>query len=183
MLVSFMKLRFLLLALLALVSACATDYQSSGLTGGFTEKQLEPEIWRLNYGGNGYTTVETVQTYWLYRASELSLEKGYDGFEILTPIRFVGLPELRPGEIQFAHATPVYIPIYTGGGSVSAGFEGDIRLLKKPLSPKPPAVFDARDLKSTLDPFVHGKKCDMGNVCPHVHRYLMISAPPLPPAP
>jgi hypothetical protein len=45
-------------------------------------------------------------------------------------------------------------------------------LIKKPFMSKPPTVFDAVALKAKLEPLVKGGLCE-GNVCPHVHTYLM----------
>lgn len=55
---------FSLIALF-LLTGCATPYGSAGILGGFSEKNLEGDIWRVSFSGNGYTTMETVQTYWL----------------------------------------------------------------------------------------------------------------------
>jgi hypothetical protein len=157
-----------LLAAVALcaLAACATPYQSSGTTGGSSDKELEPGIWRVVYGGNGYTSRETVQVYWLYHSAELALAKGYDGFEILSDVRFVGT------RIEVAAGGAVYVPIYTGDAN-KPSIEGDIRLLKQPIDPAPPKIFSARPLKEALERHVTGEKCSLGNVCPHVHRYLL----------
>jgi hypothetical protein len=160
------------------LAACSTPYQATFLTGGYSEKQLEADVWRVEFGGNGFTTQETVQTYWLYRSAQLTLDKGYEGFEIVSSTSLV---RAEPPAVQIAaaaggHTTyhPVYIPTYTGGDyGPKPTVVGDIRLLKAPIQPKPPKVFDAAQLKSTLEPYVNGQKCDMGNVCAHVHRYLV----------
>lgn len=78
-----------LIAAAVLLAACATGYQPSGLTGGFNTLELRPDVWRVSFGGNGFTSKETAQTYWLYRSAELALEKNYDGFEILSDMQFV----------------------------------------------------------------------------------------------
>ena len=158
-------------ALIALsVVGCATPYKSSGLMGGYDEKELEPAIWRLSYSGNGYTTGETVQTYWLYRAADLALQNGFDGFQILSNIRLVAPHVPQPVKIATA-STPIFIPMYTGP-IYAPSLQGDIRLLKLPFDPVPGKVFNAAQLRSELDQFVHGNKCGIGNVCPHVHHYI-----------
>jgi hypothetical protein len=147
---------------------CATPYGSQGITGGFTELELEPNIWRINYGGNGFTTAETVQTYWLYRCAEITLEKGFAGFEVISNTHLV---QGTAREVRVAG--PVYVPMYIPMDSgPKPELIGDIRLLKAPVATKPGKVFDATWLKAQLEPFVKGKKCDEGNVCPHVHHYL-----------
>src|SRR3569832_757783 len=85
-----MFLRALMLAAAtAVLTSCATPYQQSGLTGGAEVIELRPDVYRVAFRGNGYTTRETVQVYWLNRCAELAVEKGLAGFEILSDVRFV----------------------------------------------------------------------------------------------
>jgi len=165
--------------LCGLLGGCATGYQKQGWTGGFSELHLQDDVWRVRYGGNGYTTYETVQTYWLNHCAELALQNGFDGFEILSDVRFAArlewqleasdTPRLLP-----AHTT--YVPIVVPGGGYAYSphpqMIGDIRLLHGEIKNAPPKVFDARALKRRLDDLINGKKCDNGNVCPHVHDYV-----------
>jgi hypothetical protein len=37
----------------------------------------------------------------------------------------------------------------------------------------PPKVFNAKVLKAALEPIIMGEKCGIGDVCPHVHEYLL----------
>jgi hypothetical protein len=83
-------LRMLMMATMAVIlTSCATPYQEQSFTGGFSVKELRPDVVRVSFGGNGYTTRETVQVYWLNRCAELALEKGFAGFEILSDMQFV----------------------------------------------------------------------------------------------
>ena len=142
------------------LAGCATGYGADDITGGYSEAQISPGVWTLRYAGNGYTTRETVQTFWLYRAAELTLEQGYDGFEIVSNMR---LSALGGGLSDVQYVEKPYLV-------------GEIRMLKKPFTPRPPTILDAHALKARLEPLVKGKLCDDHNVCPHVHDYLM---PPL----
>ncbi len=162
------RVAFLLVSLV--LGACSTPYQSSGITGGYSERELEPAIWRVTFGGNGYTSVESAQTYWLYRCAELALEHGFDGFEILSNIQLI--QRLPQPELKIAANSSTIVPIYTGGGSLKPTIVGDIRLLHQPFTPTPPKVFEAVALKAALSGFVTGDKCNLGNVCPHAHHYL-----------
>lgn len=72
----------------ALLSGCATPtpYHAASATDpahadGYRELQVEPERWRVVFAGNSLTSRETVETYLLYRAAELTLQKGYDWFQ------------------------------------------------------------------------------------------------------
>lgn len=77
------------LSLGAALSACttATPYQPNirgqQVSGGFSEIQLEPDRFRVNFAGNSLTSRETVEGYLLYRAAELTVQQGYDWFEIV----------------------------------------------------------------------------------------------------
>ena len=71
------------------LASCATPYADQGLLGGFDVKELRPDVFRVKFQGNGYTTRESIQVYWLYRCAELALEKGFAGFEILSDMHFV----------------------------------------------------------------------------------------------
>jgi hypothetical protein len=82
------RLSILAAAAVTLVS-CATPYQDYGVLGGLDAKELRPNVDRVSFQGNGLTTRESVQVYWLNRCAELAIEKGYAGFEVLSDIQFV----------------------------------------------------------------------------------------------
>lgn len=158
-----MKMVLLGLLLTTALAGCqATRYQPVADTGGFAELELTDGIWRIRFAGNAYTTRETARGYWLYRAAELTLSKGYDGFEVL--------PQIGPGPSR-------------GNALI---IEGEIRMLKTPFESVPPRTFNAASLKAALDPFVNGAKCDTrttsGNICPHAQDYLLAKSGPKPAA-
>ena len=70
------------------LAACttATPYQpaarGSHVSGGYTDLQIEANRFRVTFSGNDLTSRETVETYLLYRAAELSLAKGFDWFQM-----------------------------------------------------------------------------------------------------
>jgi hypothetical protein len=170
---------FLCIMVLTTILGCAaaTTYQPSGLTGGYSEIKLQDDVWRVVFSGNGFATLESIQSYWLFRCSELTIEKGYDGFEILSQIQLVMLlpperffgtdkPNIHPA--RYVYTPPIIIQNSNANKPV---VQADIRLLKKPFDVAPPKTFDAAALKAVLERFVKGELCD-GNVCPHVHEYL-----------
>ena len=76
-----------LLPLVALLAGCmtATPYQPLGApgtraAGGYAERQIEANRFRVTFVGNTMTSRETVETYLLYRAAELTRQQGYDWF-------------------------------------------------------------------------------------------------------
>jgi len=208
--------RVLLAAVVAVgLASCATPYAQQGFTGGFNVQELRPDVFRVSFQGNGYTTRETVQVYWLYRCAQLALEKGFNGFEILCDMQFVmrhpaddgDRPKLsssvaslrtvipvspdeaadaaawRHGDLASRSVAPIRMArgggapifIYTGGGASipKPAIEGDIHFLSTPVTSAPPKVFNAKELRDQLEPLVKAEKCGVGNVCPHVHEYLL----------
>ena len=169
------------------LAGCATPYGKTGLTGGYSEKRLSDNVYRVTFSANGYTTQETAQTFWLYRAVEITLENGFDGFRIVSDMRFSGLTlDEIEGHGETGTCQAIYIPMYYDTSS-HPYISGDIQLLRAPISHRPPRVFDARRLKAALDPIMNGEKCadlvtgnaGSGNVCPHVHDYLLPDDDPI----
>jgi len=77
-----------LMAGVSLLTACATQtpYHPASATDpahadGYRELQIEPGRWRVAFSGNSLTSRDTVETYLLYRAAELTLQNGYDWFQ------------------------------------------------------------------------------------------------------
>jgi hypothetical protein len=61
-----------------------TPYQPGGVNvAGFSDSQIEGDRFRISFKGNSLTGRETVETYMLYRAAELTLQHGYDTFTIV----------------------------------------------------------------------------------------------------
>ena len=160
-----MKGLIALVVLTLAVSGCTTAYGPETITGGYDDKPIDQTTWEVFFAGNGYTSAETVQTFWLYHAAELTLTHGYDGFEIVTPVNLVNLEEPNGG----AFLIPVQV-------IEKPWLRARIRLLKRPTVFAPPRSFDAVKLKAALEPYVKGKLCT-GNVCPHFHSYLMPALP------
>jgi hypothetical protein len=77
-------MRLLIVAAVAgLLAACATatPYQPATTDRyGFQEQQIEGNRYRITFRGNSLTERGTVENYLLYRAAELTLERGMDYF-------------------------------------------------------------------------------------------------------
>lgn len=81
------RLRFLpALAALAVLGACATatPYQAAqDGQKGYANQQIETNRWQISFSGNSLTDRQTVETYLLYRAAELTDREGYDHFQVI----------------------------------------------------------------------------------------------------
>ena len=73
------------LALAVLLGACSTPtpYAPAAERFGFSDSAIEQDRYRVSFSGNSATDRETVETYLLYRAAELTLEKGRSHFVIV----------------------------------------------------------------------------------------------------
>jgi hypothetical protein len=65
---------------MTLLAGCATAYQPQGLSGGFTETQLDTNVWRVLFKGNGYTRGEKAEDFAMLRSAELTLANGFSHF-------------------------------------------------------------------------------------------------------
>lgn len=80
------RLTFAVLAAALSLSACATptpyEPASKATSGqGYSEQRIENDRWRVSFSGNSVTARQTVESYMLYRAAELTVQSGYDWFE------------------------------------------------------------------------------------------------------
>jgi hypothetical protein len=66
-----------------LSSGCATPYQPIGFAGGYSETQLAPDMFRIAFAGNGYTSGERAQDFALLRAADLCIEHSFKHFAIV----------------------------------------------------------------------------------------------------
>jgi hypothetical protein len=78
-----MKYLSIIILLSILLSGCATSYQSSGSTGGYSETQLDENVFKISFRGNGFTGRERVADFALLRSAELSLQNGYKYFVVI----------------------------------------------------------------------------------------------------
>src|SRR5271169_5347131 len=70
-----------------LVAACQTPtpYQAAATPNGdgYTTQQIESNRFRVSFKGNSLTNRQTVDTYMLYRAAEVTLQNGDDYFVVV----------------------------------------------------------------------------------------------------
>lgn len=78
-----MKKISILFLIAALLQGCATAYQSSGFSGGYSETQLDENVFRVTFRGNAYTSREKAYEFTLLRSAELALQNGYKYFVII----------------------------------------------------------------------------------------------------
>lgn len=95
-----------------LLAGCATPYSSQGLFGGFSDTRLAPDLFRVTFCGNGYTSSERVQDFALLRACELTLSNRFTCFALL---------DSRAGCTSSSYTTPATAETITSGGGTTYG--------------------------------------------------------------
>ena len=63
---------------------CATSYQSSGFSGGYSETWLAEDAVKVSFNGNGYTGGERASDFSLLRVAEIAAQRGYSYFVLLS---------------------------------------------------------------------------------------------------
>jgi hypothetical protein len=105
-----------------IVSGCvtATPYQplnpGQKAMGGYVEQQLEANRYRLSFAGNSVTKRETVETYLLYRAAELTLAQGYESFSVVQRAT-----DRKARTLDLVLSRPISVPAYLLGKLVGIG--------------------------------------------------------------
>ena len=94
-----------------LLASCATSYQRQGFTGGFDETQLGPNLYRVSFKGNGFTSADRASDLALLRCAELTLQSGF---------RYFAVVDSRAGTTQSAFTTPTQS--YTTGTATASTY-------------------------------------------------------------
>jgi hypothetical protein len=102
------RLAFLLLAVV--LGGCATTYQPTGFSGGYSQTQLGENIFRVSFRGNAYTSGERAADFTLLRSAELAAEHGFRYFVVV---------ESASDSSVSMHTTPTQS--YTTGSAYAIG--------------------------------------------------------------
>ena len=165
-------MRSLPLTLLVLLAACAgpTPYEPTAGPNdqtGYASAQVDDNRFRVRFEGNEVTSRETVETYLLYRAAELTLDPGYDYFRLTqrdteSDTRLVGSSTYDRFGLQYRY----YHPAYGWYGRYDP-FWNDVNIrevtryeamaeivLGRGAVPDAPDAFNAREVVANLGPRV-----------------------------
>jgi hypothetical protein len=71
-----------LTVLLVALAGCATGYNQQNLFGGFSDTQLDENVFNITFRGNGYTSMERASDFTYLRAADLTLNSGFSYFAI-----------------------------------------------------------------------------------------------------
>lgn len=78
-----MKQLVTIILLAAFLQGCATSYQAKSFSGGYSETQLDENVFKVTFRGNRYTRRERAADFTLLRSAELALQHGYKYFMVV----------------------------------------------------------------------------------------------------
>lgn len=169
----------------------ATPYQpyvphsAAGVHGGYSEQQLAPDRYLVRFHGNSMTSRDRVEGYLLYRAADLTLQRGFDWFTILDRdtehnVRTIVRPDpsyrpwFGPEYDAWRPNWNVYVPPYGWsqmyGRGYSATSEVDVRHIEAfettaeiemgrgPMPVNDPRAINARKVLADLGPTIERPK-------------------------
>lgn len=135
------------IVLIGFLSGCATQYQSSGFSGGFTDTELAPGYYRITFRGNGVTSREKVNDFALLRASDLMLSKGCKSFQVLN-----GKDTVNTSYVDLPRTTTTNANVYAYGNYATANattttYGGGLQSVHRAKT-----TLDARCINAEADP-------------------------------
>jgi|TARA_B100000315_G_C14218198_1_gene425239 hypothetical protein len=84
-----MKQVALISLVIILLQGCATPYQAVGFRGGYSETQLDTNVFKVSFRGNGFTSRERTTDFTLLRSAQLALNNGFKYFAIIDENTYV----------------------------------------------------------------------------------------------
>lgn len=163
------------LALCLVVSAGASGCSSGpapyapaiGAGPGYTQSEVQPGRYVVGFRGNAKTSDAAVKQMLFFRAAELTVQAGYDAFQVIGEAADVAGGAAAAGDTSFeptlsrAYAHNIFGYITSQEWSVSAprvqahryAAEIEIVMLKGNV-PSGPGVFDARQVIAALQPHI-----------------------------
>ena len=125
---------FSLVPLTALLFGCATAYQPQGMSGGFTETQLAPDVWRVNFRGNGYTKGERAEDFAMLRSAELAIANNFTHFAFLSSKAGTEISSYtRPVTSTTTGSANIYGNMISGSSTTQYS-GGDTQYISKPTA-------------------------------------------------
>lgn len=145
------------------LAACATSYQPMGFTGGYEETQYAPDVWQVDFRGNGYTSRQRVQDFAMLRAADLTLQSGAKYFVIISAAGYSSIgsyttptTSTTTGNVNF-YGNSAYgsSTTTTYGGQTYTYSKAAVQLQIKTFTGKPgpevtAALFDAAFLSNSI---------------------------------
>ncbi|MCD6162822.1 MAG: hypothetical protein J7K40_10465 [candidate division Zixibacteria bacterium] len=116
------------------IQGCATTYQKAGFTGGYSETQLDENVFRISFRGNGYTSRERVADFTLLRSAELALENGFQYFTIIDANSYTSYSTYKTPTKSYTTGSAYESGNYVYGNATTTTSGGQTYHISKPSS-------------------------------------------------
>ena len=137
---------------------CVTPYQRAGLTGGYSETELDENVFEVWFRGNAYTSAQRAADFTLLRCAELALEHGFTHFCVVESSHYTKLGSYTTPSTSYTTGS-VYSSGYGAYGSATTTTHGgQTYITSKPRAAKTIVCFKG---KPKTDAVVY----DAGFVC------------------
>jgi hypothetical protein len=146
-----MKKSFGLFIAFLMLVGCVTTYQPVGFTGGYSDTQLQPNMFRVIFRGNGYTSAERASDFCLLRCAELALQNSYPYFVIVDASNGVGYSTYTTPTQSTTTGSAFSNGNSTFGNAQTITYGGQTHIIAKPSSTNTILCFkDKPDNSNTL---------------------------------
>jgi len=136
-----MKHLSLIILVVAFLQGCATAYQSSGMSGGYSETQLDVNVFKVAFRGNGFTGKERVADFTLLRSAQLALQNGYKYFVIINANSYTSNSTFTSPTTSNTTASVYGTGNYAYGNATTTTYGGQTYNVSKPSSTNTIACF------------------------------------------
>jgi hypothetical protein len=120
--------------MITLLEGCATTYQKSGFSGGYSETQLGENIFQVSFRGNGYTSPERTSDFALLRSAEIAIENGYRYFVIVDSKDYSKLSAYTTPKTSQTTGNAYVSGNHVYGEATTTTYGGQTHLVSKPSS-------------------------------------------------
>ena len=119
---------------IAFLQGCATTYQSSGLSGGYSETQLDENVFKVTFRGNGYTSNERASDFTLLCSAELAIQNGYKYFVVIDANSYTSNSTYTTPTTSNTTANVYGSSNYAYGNATTTTYGGQTYSISKPSS-------------------------------------------------
>jgi len=133
-----------------ILMGCATGYQSQGLTGGFTEIQLDINVWKVNFVGNGYTSGERAEDFAMLRSAEIALANGFTHFAFISSRTNIDTSSITSPTTYYTTANANISGNNIAGNSTTTTYGGNTYFISKPTANNTVMMFKGKPNVNTM---------------------------------
>jgi hypothetical protein len=123
---------FIVTIMFLFLHGCSTGYQRSGLSGGYSETQLDANVFKVSFRGNGYTRREKAADLTLLRSAELTLTHGFKYFSIIDANSYTSYSTVSTPTTYHTTANVYGSGSYAYGTATTTSYGGHTYNISKP---------------------------------------------------